>query len=65
MYMWDVDKGQLLRAISLAVCGAVCMCGTWTTDSCYVPCRCLSVGLYVRVGCGQGTVATCHVSVCL
>jgi len=61
MYVWDVDKGQLLRAVSLSVCRAVCTCGTWTRDSCYVPCLCLSVGLYVRVGRGQGTVATCRV----
>ena len=65
MYVWVVDKGQLLRAVSLSVCRAVCSCGMWTRDSCYVPCLCLSVGLYVCVGRGQGTVATCHVSVCL
>ena len=65
MYVWVVDKGQLLRAVSLSVCSAVCTCGTRTRDSCYVPCLCLCVGLYVRVGRGQGTVATCRVSVYL
>jgi len=65
MYVWDVDKTQLLHAMSLSLCRAACTCGTWTTDSCYVPCLCLCVGLYVHVGRGQGTVATCCFSVYL